>query len=338
MSNKKSMTSRENLKFSNSLRKSQDELLIIRESDRLQRFSKILNKYKQKNQNYYSEVQNYIATEKNNIEKRALISKKDIASKVNEILPKIEIPKDRLGPGLPILYEEKETPQLETHKSLKHQLPLLNNNKDSNKESPSKKNKIKEKQDKIDKSPYEKERDKYYELQKSIKIKQTKSIMVDCNNITIMNKTKNNMKNLSRSHDKIENLKSDKDESKEKIDLRKINAENFKKLFPNPLPPKDVSMKYMVGFENNGILVKNCLSLKNNWVELDLKDSTLFNFKWLATSMNIQFNKLGEFNSFKQLVNHFEFHSSISNKMNLFMNMLKYCEVHFYLEKLLKCI
>lgn len=30
--------------------------------------------------------------------------------------------------------------------------------------------------------------------------------------------------------------------------------------------------------------------------------------------------------SLKQLVNHFEFHSSLSSKLKMFLNMMKYCE------------
>lgn len=53
--------------------------------------------------------------------------------------------------------------------------------------------------------------------------------------------------------------------------------------------------------------------------------NTLFNFKWQPISKGIRFDLLSS-NGQKQLVNHFEHHSTISTKDNLFRCLQKYCE------------
>ena len=111
--------------------------------------------------------------------------------------------------------------------------------------------------------------------------------------------------------------------------MKEINERNLKRLFPHPIPPKDISLKFIVNLENNGRLVKNYFSGIQGWTESELPESMLFNFKWTPTSSGVVFSKLGEYSTNKQLVNHFENHSVISNKVNLFLNMLKYCEVSF---------
>jgi hypothetical protein len=63
-----------------------------------------------------------------------------------------------------------------------------------------------------------------------------------------------------------------------------------------------------------------------NWKETQTETTTLFNFKWQQNKIGIDYKNLSKVASIKQTVNHFEFHSLISNKCNLFINLLKYCE------------
>lgn len=116
--------------------------------------------------------------------------------------------------------------------------------------------------------------------------------------------------------------------------LKDINKENLRKIFPAPLKdikPKVICLGYIVDRNNNGKLVSNYLSNYENWRELENQQTTFFDFKWSETSSGINYSKLGEFSSSKQLVNHFENHHHISNKMHLFNNMMVYCEVSFIL-------
>ncbi len=76
---------------------------------------------------------------------------------------------------------------------------------------------------------------------------------------------------------------------------------------------------------NNSDIIKRVLEgRKANWVEVS-STNTLFNFKWAPLSKGLRFDQLTTHGQ-KQLVNHFERHSEISQKDKLFMNMQKYCE------------
>lgn len=362
--------------FSGSLRKSNNDLAIIDESNRLQRFSKILHKYKVKNSNYYPEVQKYIANEKANIEKQSIVASKDIKSKLN--LPNIKLTKfqeieeikkenhntNQQVNNIKILTrsvvnntqnhmeitkneknefdytinkEQKEVKsfnQVNTSSSNYIQKINKNNKRDLNNSRIYLDSKNQKQNTSTSATPK-----KLYNKEDNLKAKKLKTINT---NRSFKNNNNNNYNSIQQAiNDTYKHFRSssrslDKDNSVEKsntntnndlLALREINQKNLKRLFPNPVPQKDNSCKFIVSTENNGIVVKRALRYINNWTELDNKDSTLFNFKWLPTSGGIQFKKLGEFASVKQLVNHFECHSSISNKMNLFLNMFKYCEV-----------
>lgn len=64
-----------------------------------------------------------------------------------------------------------------------------------------------------------------------------------------------------------------------------------------------------------------------NWKESSLSgQATLFHFRWQHVSTGIDFGNISKMPAFKQTVNHLEFHNCISNKLNLFLNLMKYCE------------
>ena len=82
---------------------------------------------------------------------------------------------------------------------------------------------------------------------------------------------------------------------------------------------------YLILPGNASYLIKNCMNHRTNWKEPFSKVSTLFNFKWQEISYGIDYNNLSK-NDFKQMVNHYENHYSITNKANMFCNLMKYCE------------
>lgn len=75
-------------------------------------------------------------------------------------------------------------------------------------------------------------------------------------------------------------------------------------------------------------MIRKCMQHRINWKEVNPNAPNYFNFKWQHTSTGIDFSSLSKNSSIKQVVNHFEFHSSISNKLNLFLNLMNYCEVN----------
>ena len=85
--------------------------------------------------------------------------------------------------------------------------------------------------------------------------------------------------------------------------------------------------KFIVRPENCGYLIVRCFRHRKNWKEIknDYNNQS-FNFKWQQNTKNILYASLSKLNGLKQMVNHFEFHSSLSNKANLFYNMMKYAE------------
>ena len=83
---------------------------------------------------------------------------------------------------------------------------------------------------------------------------------------------------------------------------------------------------YIVRPENCGYLIKNCFKHRKNWKEIEDLESKDFNFKWQQTTRGIDYNHLSLTENKKQMVNHFEFLGVISNKANLFINMMQYAE------------
>ena len=85
---------------------------------------------------------------------------------------------------------------------------------------------------------------------------------------------------------------------------------------------------YVLKAGNGANLVKNSLKHRINWKEAQMDVTSLFNFKWQASAFYIDYKNLSIVESIPQIVNHFEHHSSISNKSNMFLNLFEYCESH----------
>lgn len=84
---------------------------------------------------------------------------------------------------------------------------------------------------------------------------------------------------------------------------------------------------------NNSYLIKRCMQNRSNWKELSDTKSHLFHFKWRHVSTTRDFSILSRVESQPQVYNHCEYHSVISNKLNLFLNLMKICEVNTFLFK-----
>ena len=91
---------------------------------------------------------------------------------------------------------------------------------------------------------------------------------------------------------------------------------------------KNTKYKFIVRPENCGYLIINCFKHRVNWQEIKNDyDNQNFHFKWQQNIKNIYYNTLSKTCVYKQMVNHFEFHNLLTNKANLFFNMMKFAEL-----------
>ena len=92
---------------------------------------------------------------------------------------------------------------------------------------------------------------------------------------------------------------------------------------------KDIKDNYtfLIKPENCGYLIEKCFEHRINWERINDNIYNSFNFKWQQNIIGIDFSNLSKVNGMKQMVNHYEFHYCISNKANLFQNLIKYSEM-----------
>ncbi|KAM3140566.1 hypothetical protein pb186bvf_007378 [Paramecium bursaria] len=92
--------------------------------------------------------------------------------------------------------------------------------------------------------------------------------------------------------------------------------------------PIDNQYKYYIGWGNNEGIVKRIMQKKPWWKETTDSSSMFVNFKWQQSERGYRYERLILSQNYKQLVNHFEHHKEISNKMGLIKNLTAYCEKH----------
>ena len=117
-------------------------------------------------------------------------------------------------------------------------------------------------------------------------------------------------------------LISIKEKNEYNLRLQKIRQQFTEKKFSH----ETKFFYYVLKPGNGSALVKNSLKHRVNWREAQMNVTSLYNFKWQAFTMCIDYNRLSSVESIPQMVNHFEYHSSISNKSNMFLNLFQYCE------------
>ena len=86
--------------------------------------------------------------------------------------------------------------------------------------------------------------------------------------------------------------------------------------------------QYLILKGNASYLVRHCMAHRVNWVprEKTVENMNAFNFKWKELSSGIDYFSLNINPYMKQIVNHYENHYAISNKANMFIHLMKYCE------------
>jgi hypothetical protein len=125
---------------------------------------------------------------------------------------------------------------------------------------------------------------------------------------------------------KEENKENAQGEEKKEGSIQNIqNNQNFtmRNLHNNR---EDKIYYYSIIPGNNSELVKNCFSHRVNWKESLPAIINLASFRWQQNNHGVDFSLYDKLSPHKQMFNHFEYHKQISNKLNLFINMMKYCE------------
>ena len=162
----------------------------------------------------------------------------------------------------------------------------------------------------------------------------------DIQNILIMNKeNKYQTKPKLNKNRKHENEKTDinkirnnrlTEANKKKSESNILSYNNNKNNINNTInKKKNIFYQYIILKGNASYLVKNCMQHRINWLEnnsTEAEKSLDYNFKWKELSFGNEYIYLSKNPKMKQMVNHFEFHQVISNKANLFINLMKYCE------------
>lgn len=94
----------------------------------------------------------------------------------------------------------------------------------------------------------------------------------------------------------------------------------------SPIKPRlQYKNNYIILPGNNKELIVKCMQKRNeNWEEIDKDKYSYASFIWTPLSYEIDYTLAAKVN---QIVNHFEYHSEISNKMRLFANLLRYCDL-----------
>jgi len=106
------------------------------------------------------------------------------------------------------------------------------------------------------------------------------------------------------------------------------HSEKKKKIKKKKLPQlgslvKEVKYQYCVYPGNYGKLIDILMEKRKKWVKTELELVKFCDFIWSPLPNVIDFNYSSEK---KQFVNHMEFCSNLSNKLNLYYNLIRHCE------------
>ena len=155
-----------------------------------------------------------------------------------------------------------------------------------------------------------------YLLEKKEKIKNNK--MLYPRNKTLINVAKNNYSVISKMPSITPNKKS--------LEIKKTEIIKEEKEKVND--KKDKKFYYKIySYGNDSSTIKKCFEHRINWESEEEKDEDdQISFIWAHISTQINYYNISyEFKN-NIMVNHFEFHNELTNKLNMFSNMMIYCE------------
>ena len=151
------------------------------------------------------------------------------------------------------------------------------------------------------------------------------------NNINMIIQNDNNK--ITKTEDnKVDSIKKNKNirviPMKEKVKFFSFNSKKNEILFDKPPPnfyETDKYFYYNIYPENCGWLIKQCFGHRKRWKECHSLNTNIYNFKWKEVAL---INDFLDYNNKEliQMINHYEYNSCITNKYNLFVNFVNYCE------------
>ena len=146
------------------------------------------------------------------------------------------------------------------------------------------------------------------------------------NNFEYSNR-KNDEKKIIKIENNVKEILQNSSNKDLKLFINKKTNLNNKNVYD--LPPlnyyKNSYYYYNIYPSNCGWLIKECFSHRLRWKKCHSNNTNLFNFKWKEViNCNDEFLELNK--KKKQIINHFQYHSSLSNKYNMFYNFAIYCE------------
>ena len=175
---------------------------------------------------------------------------------------------------------------------------------------------------------------------KTFNIPNNKRVIKTDNNISISTNNRNNLiknkivkglhtvssnPNFTKSQSQFA---SPKNKEEKLIKNYKIEINNKIKSLLYDIPPPNFYSKdfyyYNIYPKNCGWLIKKCFEHRTKWKECHSNNTNLFDFKWKDVTTAKDFIDFGT--SKKQLINHYENHSCLSNKYKMFYNFAKFCE------------
>ena len=149
----------------------------------------------------------------------------------------------------------------------------------------------------------------------------------------LLNRNKINIKRVSNSEspkvrkssfDNKNNLTLEKRNSIDFDDSEKRKKKIKKKKFQLPSLFKEIKLQYCVYPGNNAKLIDILMEQRSDkWVKTEIDLVKFCDFIWSPLPNVIDFNYSNEK---KQFVNHIEFCSNLSNKLNLYYNLFRHCE------------
>ena len=140
--------------------------------------------------------------------------------------------------------------------------------------------------------------------------------------------SKNTLNSLVISQNDIKNFaKKKENKTPEKISQKIIKTFKKEANNNNNANNNNDSKKYTYNIlpGNNGKLIEKCLLNRDNW-EIAKEDKKNYcNFIWTPLSGQINYYIHSTVEN-AQFVNHFEYHSELTNKSKTFINLIRYCE------------
>ena len=144
-----------------------------------------------------------------------------------------------------------------------------------------------------------------------------------------------------KSDNSNSNSKSKSKNKKYVINMRNSTDENIKNKDDVVDEAKELKIYYyrLIKFGNDISTIKKCFEHRENWqMAPQSYTQDKVNLIWAPISSQINYNEINKDNEnnnnnnkdIKTLMNHYEFHSQLSNKLKMFQNLLIYCEENKY--------